>query len=227
MANTKTNKKPTTQKVTKTVDTKVSTKESEEVIALKQQIEELKKAMAQLASAQPVVYQDIQPVNSNEEKEVLIGCRVIQGLGWGDPSDSAGEVRLRFGEEQSITVSDMKKHLRLASVRQLFVNGLCYFADPKDYEEFKIKNYIDLSSESLNNILSNKDINTIITELERLTDHKKNSSIINCLIFRICDMIMKSELSLDYYIRKAIEEYFDFEFDRGINTLRMLSELKK
>ena len=161
-----------------------------------------------------------------EESEVVIGCRVINGLGWGDRSDVTGEIRLNYNEEQSVTVSDMKVFFRQAGIRKLFEDGLCYFANKEDYLIFKIKDYIDLSDENLIEILDKADTNEIIRDLNKITNNKKNGNVINCVIYRICDMIRKGILDWGYYTRKGVEEYFGMDFDRGITTLNMLDKYK-
>ena len=160
------------------------------------------------------------------DNEVIIGCRILQGVGWGDPAKDEGEIRLRFNEEQTVTVSDMKKFFRQASIRKLFEDGICYFVNEEDYALFNIRKHIDLSGENLLEILSG-DVNSIIRELDKMTESKKNGSIVNCMVFRICDRIRKNELKWDYYTRKAIEDYFGVEFDRGIMTLNALQDFKQ
>ena len=121
--------------------------ESEEIIALKKQLEEMQKAMMAMMTNNIVAQNSMS--NNSEEDEVVIGCRVLQGIGWGNPKDTAGEIRLRFNEEQAVTVSDMKKFFRNYSVKKLFIDGICYFKDKEDYAKFGIKNFVDLSNENL------------------------------------------------------------------------------
>lgn len=231
MANSKTNSTKTSkksdEKVEKAEKIEVVENKSEEVEELKKQLEEMKKAMAELISVQKQEAVAAPIVVKQEESEVVIGCRVLQGIGWEDPvPGGAGEVRLGFNEEQAIPVSDMKRFFRQRIVRQLFEDGLCYFAEPEDYALFNIRKYADLSNENLVGILTQENTNDIIRELDKLTNSKKNSGIVNCLVFRICDMIRKNELQWDYYIRKSIEQYFGVEFDRGIVTLNALEAFK-
>ena len=228
MANTKSAKTTKKEEIQKTEEIKeekqqeVKQAENEEIIALKQQLEEMQKAMmammANNMSAQKVVVQ-------NEEKEVTIGCRILQGIGWGKPDDSAGEIRLRFNEEQVVTVSDMKKFFRNFSVKKLFIDGICYFKNPEDYSIFGIKEHIDLSDERLKNILTDGDANMIVGKIAGITDNKKNANIVNCITYRICDMIRKNLLSWDYYTRKGVEQYLGVEFDKGIMTLTAMDNL--
>lgn len=229
MANKVSSKSTTTKKTSAKKEVKVvdnieeKKEESAEVKALKEQIAELQKAISLMAeqrtmSPAPIIY-------NQEDEDVIIGCRIIQGVGWGDPSKEGGEIRLRYGEEQSVTVSDMKRFFRQSSIRRLFIDGICYFTEPKDYKIFNIKDYLDLSSENLSKILTKRDINDVIRDLDKLTESKKNSRVINCLIFRIADMIRHDEIEWDYYTRKAIEEYFGTEFDRNIATLKAMDNL--
>lgn len=194
-------------------------KELSEVEALKKQIEEMKIAMQLLLNNQT------QPVKNDKEDEVIIGCRVLQGIGWGDPNDTAGEIRLKYNEELPVTISDMKRFFRKYSTKKLFEDGLCYFSNENDYVLFNIKKHVDLSNDNLVRILKMNNIQSIISEFNVLTENKKNSSVINCVIYRICDMIKKNEINLDYYTRTALEKYFGIEFDRGIIILRALENL--
>jgi hypothetical protein len=228
MANKKNNVKPKEDIELKEeikVEETQKTEESQEVIALRKQVEEMKKAMEELMKVK--ANEPSQKVFvKQEDDEVVIGCRVLQGIGWGAPEDPAGEIRLRFNEEQVVTVSDMKRFFRKHSIRKLFENGLCYFTEPENYALFNIRKYIDLSDENLIRVLTQEDTNDVIRELDEITTNKKNSSIVNCVVFRICDMIRKNTLDWDYYKRKAIEDYFSMEFDRGINTLKALEQYR-
>ena len=216
-----------TKKVEKKEEVKeevIKKEDNSEVIALKQQLEEMKKAMESLMNNKATEPSKIYVKEA--DNEVIIGCRILQGVGWGDPAKDEGEIRLRFNEEQTVTVSDMKKFFRQASIRKLFEDGICYFVNEEDYALFNIRKHIDLSGENLLEILSG-DVNSIIRELDKMTESKKNGSIVNCIVFRICDMIRKNELKWAYYTRKAIEDYFGVEFDRGIMTLNALQDFKQ
>ena len=76
-----------------------------------------------------------------------------------------------------------------------------------------------MTYQHLKNILTNGDTNIIVGKIAALTDNKKNANIVNCITYRICDMIRKNLLSWDYYTRKGIERYLNVEFDKGIMTL--------
>ena len=135
-----------TKKVEKKEEVKeevIKKEDNSEVIALKQQLEEMKKAMESLMNNKATEPSKIYVKEA--DNEVIIGCRILQGVGWGDPAKDEGEIRLRFNEEQTVTVSDMKKFFRQASIRKLFEDGICYFVNEEDYALFNIRKHIDLS----------------------------------------------------------------------------------
>lgn len=196
-----------------------------EVELLRAQLEEMKKAMAEMMNKASVPSQSV--IIKEEEGEIYIGCRMLQGIGLSS-SDNSIQIRLRFNEEQPITIREMKLLLRKASIRKIFEDGLCYFKEKENYDLFGIKKYKDLSDEMIVSLLKLNNVNEITRELNDITENKRNSAILNCIIYRMCDMIRKGTLkSLDYYIRTGLEDYFKVEFNRGINTLNSLDALKQ
>ncbi len=228
----KTSKKDTTKvnvKINK--EDKIEKKEkNEELDLLKKQMEEMKKMMLELSQENSLLktaalQSKTNITLNNEEDEVIVGCRLIQGVGWGNVQDSAGVINLKYGEEKAITVSDMKKFFRDGNVKKLFVDGICYFANPKDYEKFGIKDYLDLSEENLKELFS-KEINEIIGDLKKMTKDQRNINVVNCLIFRLCELVKDRKINLDYYVRKGIEDYFGYTLDRGIMLLNGMLSLR-
>ena len=123
--------------------------------------------------------------------------------------------------------NEMKKLFRRAYIKKLFEDGICYFVDEESYKLFNIRKHKDLSEEALVSLLTSGSVNDIIKELDVITENKRNSNVLNCVIYRICNMIRKGELKdWDYYIRKGIESYFGTEFDRGISILNSLDALR-
>lgn len=228
----KTSKKDTTKvnvKINK--EDKIEKKEkNEELDLLKKQMEEMKKMMLELSQENSLLktaalQSKTNITLNNEEDEVIVGCRLIQGVGWGNVQDSAGVINLKYGEEKAITVSDMKKFFRDGNVKKLFVDGICYFANPEDYEKFGIKDYLDLSEENLKELFS-KEINEIIGDLKKMTKDQRNINVVNCLIFRLCELVKDRKINLDYYVRKGIEDYFGYTLDRGIMLLNGMLSLR-
>lgn len=190
--------------------------------ALKAQLAQMQELINKLMAEKP----QYNVIPNLGDREVVVGCRLIQGVSWGKEEDSAGVISLKYGEEMEILESDMKKFFRQGNIKKLFIDGLCYFADENDYAIFGIKKHIDLSEETLLNVLD-KDINQIAVFLEEVTDSKRNAGVLNCIIFRVCDLIRRQKVSLDYYKRKGIESYLGMELDRGIVSLDALDSLMR
>ena len=198
--------------------------EPSEVELLKAQIEELKKAMAEMTKKASEPSKSI--IVKEAEDEVEIGCRMLQGIGL-TSDDGTVYISLSFDDVQSLTINEMKKLFRRAYIKRLFEDGICYFVDEESYELFNIRKHKDLSEEALVSLLTSGSVNDIIKELDVITENKRNSNVLNCVIYRICNMIRKGQLKdWDYYIRKGIESYFGTEFDRGISILNSLDALR-
>ena len=198
--------------------------EPSEVELLKAQIEEMKKAMAEMTKKASEPSKSI--IVKEAEDEVEIGCRMLQGIGL-TSDDGTVYISLSFDDVQSLTINEMKKLFRRAYIKRLFEDGICYFVDEESYELFNIRKHKDLSEEALVSLLTSGSVNDIIKELDVITENKRNSNVLNCVIYRICNMIRKGQLKdWDYYIRKGIESYFGTEFDRGISILNSLDALR-
>lgn len=229
----KTSNKKDTAKVNEKNDKEVEIEmkeENKELDLLKEQMEEMKKLMLQLSQENSLLKNAALQAKTNivlnkEEDEVTIGCRLIQGIGFGSSQDSAGEINLKYGEEKTVTVFDMKKFFRSGNVKKLFIDGICYFVNLEDYEKFGIKNYLDLSEERLKELFS-KEINDIVGELNKITEDQRNINVVNCLIFRLCEMVKDRKINLDYYVRKGIEDYFGYTLDKGIILLNGMLSLR-
>lgn len=198
--------------------------EPSEVELLKAQIEEMKKAMAEMTKKASEPSKNI--IVKEAEDEVEIGCRMLQGIGL-TSDDGTVYISLSFDDVQSLTINEMKKLFRRAYIKKLFEDGICYFVDEESYKLFNIRKHKDLSEEALVSLLTSGSVNDIIKELDVITENKRNSNVLNCVIYRICNMIRKGQLKdWDYYIRKGIESYFGTEFDRGISILNSLDALR-
>ena len=150
---------------------------------------------------------------------------MVQGIGF-TSRDGSVAISIPYGAPQSLPLSELKKLLRQPEIRT-FEDGICYFINPEDYALLGIYNHNDLSEEALEEILSEKDLRIIIRKFNELTQNMKNSSVTNCIIYRICNMIKDKKLNdMDYITRKTLEDYFGLPFERGIKTLVELEQLK-
>lgn len=205
-----------------------TSKENEEVSELKKQIEEMKKAMEALIVNNNANVPSNNVIIKEAEEEIEIGTRMIQGIGF-TSTDETISLRINYNQIQALSLSEMKKLLRQQEIKRLFENGICYFINKEDYALLGIRNAIDLSTESLQRILISGNLNEIVRELNSITSNLKNSTVIHCLIYRICDMIRKGELAnMDYVTRTGLSNYFKLEngFEKGIKTLNDLDMIR-
>ena len=82
-----------------------------------------------------------------------------------------------------------------------------------------------MSEERLKELFS-KEINDIVGELNKITEDQRNINVVNCLIFRLCEMVKDRKINLDYYVRKGIEDYFGYTLDKGIMLLNGMLSLR-
>lgn len=193
--------------------------------AYKKQMEEMQKMMEEMMkkSAQPITNSVIV---KESDQEIEIGTAMIQGIGF-TSKDGTITISIPYGTPQSLPLSEIKKLLRQPEIRKTFEDGICYFTNPEDYALLGLYNHQDLSENALEEILSEKDVRVIIRKFNELTQNMKNSSVTNCIIYRICNMIKDRKLNnMDYVTRKTLEDYFGLPFERGVKTLIELTQLK-
>lgn len=191
--------------------------------AYKQQMEEMKKVMEEMMKNPVQTTSNSVAIN---EPEVEIGTAMVQGIGF-TSRDGSVTVSIPYGMPQLITINEMKKIIRQPEIRKTFEDGICYFTNESNYTLFGIYKYQDLSEKALEEILSEEDVRVIIRKFNELTQNMKNSSVTNCIIYRICNMIKDKKLnSMDYVTRKTLEDYFGLPFERGVKTLIELKQLK-
>ena len=212
----------------KEVESIEEVKENEEVSELKKQIEEMKKAMeALIANTQNANVPSNNVIVREADDEVEIGTRMIQGIGF-TSTDETISLKIDYNQLQALSFSEIKKLLRQSEIRKLFEDGICYFSKEEDYKLLGIRSSIDLSTENLQNILTSGNLNEIIRTLNVITSNLKNSTVVHCLIYRICDMIRKGDLAkMDYTTRTGLSNYFKLSgFENGIKTLNDLDMLR-
>lgn len=79
-----------------------------EVEMLRAQLEEMKKAMAEMMSKASAPSQSV--VLKEAEDEVEVGCRMLQGIGL-NSEDGTVSVDISFNDTQSLTISEVKNYL--------------------------------------------------------------------------------------------------------------------
>jgi hypothetical protein len=199
-----------------------NTVQNSEMADMKAKMETLEKLLA-LATMQN------KTTTSNvDEEDVVLGCNMVYGV---TLSDATGEskIELKYGTENTITESEFKRILRKSSTKDLLRDGIIYFANEDDYTKFKIAKYKDISDDILISIFSKERpiLNDIISQLNVLTDNRKNDKVIHSILYRICNMLRNKEIKdLSYEIRMGLEDYFNFKFERGMEFLNSLNLTK-
>lgn len=200
----------------------IKKEDNNEIDVLKKQIEEMKKIISDMNSSPKNV------VMKQSEEEIEIGTYMLQGVGLTSTTDKTLSISIPYNSIQALDLSEMKKLLRQQNIRELFENGVCYFVNKEDYALLGINNHIDLSDDTLEELLNLKNVNEIIKKLNIMTSSLQNATVTNCIIYRICKMIKDNKLEkLEYITRKSLEDYFGLPFERGIKTLMSLEQLRQ
>ena len=120
-----------------------------EMQEMKIQMEMLMKQMAQMAT----MNQNVQMGKPNDI-EVVVGCRALNGACLANKSGDI-EYNIKYREVESIPYNELKECFKsnVNNYKDLFAKGIFYFEDEAMYDEFGVKNRIDLSEENLTKIL--------------------------------------------------------------------------
>ena len=120
-----------------------------EVQEMKIQIEMLMKQMTQMVT----MNQGVQVGKANDI-EVAIGCRALNGACLANKSGDI-EYNIRYKDVEYIPYNELKECFKsnVNNYKDLFAKGIFYFEDETIYDEFGVKNRIDLSEENLIKIL--------------------------------------------------------------------------
>ena len=186
------------------------------------QLEEMKIMMENMKSAIQNMSQS-NLITTVSEQEVEIGTYMIQGIGL-TSTDGTISISIPYNFSQSLSLAEVKNLLRKQGIRELFEDGVCYFTKPEDYKVVGVTKKIDLSDENLVRLASARNTQASIREFNIMTSNFKNSTVTNCIIYRICNLIANGKLSeMDYRSRKDLEDYFGIPFERGIQILSQLN----
>lgn len=155
--------------------------------------------------------------NSNEDEEILVGCRGIMG---GVLATSDGRYDYKFGcdEEKYISAYDLKEIFKESGLRdnkKSFERDFFYFVDENNYSKFKIKKRIDLSFENVKRILL-LPVHDMIDEINLMTNNLINFQITHAFQYQVVKMLVNKSNPLSnwkYDNRVALENYIGQKFD--------------
>lgn len=228
---TETNDVSKTEEIVKEKISKTNNVDKEELLStISEQnnvIEEMKKQLAEMQKAFISMQSNTSTVLNNEEDDtVRIGCRFINGVPVYSPKRDI-EYEIKYGEENEIEVSpnEMRMLLKTNFVREFLRKDVLYFVNDSDYDKFKITNRFYLNDDELIKLVSSKNSNHVISELNKYTRDKRDDPVFHCLFYRIVKLSMDGKLgSMPYETRKSIEEYFQFTID---NAQFLMSNIAK
>lgn len=158
-------------------------------------------------------------------EEVEVGCRLFSG---GAVCNRTEDIlyRFKYGEIKEIPVDELKECFRnqINNYRDLFAKGVFYFLNEKYYNEFKIRERLDLSEETLIDLLVNKRISVPYKEHMMVNGHRENNVYLTVL-YIIADLYLQGKLSTwDFTQKREFEIYFGKRID---DVASMVSVLKQ
>lgn len=171
--------------------------------------------------------------NSNDDEDVLVGCRSIYGNCLAT-SDGRYSYSFLCDEEKYIAAEDLKMIFRDGGIntRKMFEDDIFYFVNPEDYAKFKIKKRIDLSRENIIRIL-NLDTVQMIDEINTMTNNLLDFSIVHNFQFEVVKLLNDKSSPLanwKYENRAHLERYLRQKFDdlqAAVGALELIPKLKK
>lgn len=161
-------------------------------------------------------------LNKDGRRNVEIGCNACMGV---TLTSAAGDIEIdvKFGDIVTISSEDMNVLLKSNVNRQLLVNNIVYFVDSAEYENFGIRSRVDMSDETLVDVVCNGDESRLLKYLDDSTSKKFQSDVVNALFYKIVVMNMNGAFgNMKYENRKVIESYFNMEIDMATRLYKAM-----
>ena len=117
------------------------------------EMQEMKIQMEMLMKQMMTTNQSVQ-VGKTNDIDVAVGCRALNGACLANKNGDI-EYNIKYKEIDYIPYNELKECFKsnVNNYKDLFAKGIFYFEDEAMYDEFMIKNRIDLSEENLVKIL--------------------------------------------------------------------------
>lgn len=175
--------------------------------SLLERIESLEKENRELKADKEASNRDL-PASS---ETVFIGCNLIQGISLSSPN---GDVDMKVDYKDVITLpaEDVVQVLKSGENRTLFVNGLMYFENEKDYERFSIKRKHNINRDVIKKVVLSNNQDKLQKFFDLNTRNKMDPTMVHTIFYNIIDLNIEDELEgMRFETREFIEEYFGME----------------
>lgn len=162
------------------------------------------------------------PTPAFADEEVEIECFYINGA---TINNTEGSISYNIGYKETVNIpmSELKECFKnkINNYRELFRKGVFSFVDEKYYQVFKIKDVVDLSDETLVDILT-KDGEIPYVAMTKNMGHV-DFIFSNAIIYRVADLRRRGLLrDWDYRKQQEFEAHFEIKIDACINQLDLL-----
>lgn len=142
---------------------------------------------------------------------VNIGCNLIQGVSLSSPNGDV-DAKFSYGDTVMLSSDDVTQVLKSGDNRNLFVNGLMYFEDEKDYNRFNIKRKHNINRDVIRSLVLSNDTNKMEKFFDDNTRKKLDATMTHTIFYTIVSLNVDGELDgMRFETREFIEKYFSME----------------
>jgi len=129
-----------------------------------------------------------------------------------------------YGDRRIILFNDISLIAESPRYQKLFQKGFLYFEDDQYYDEFYIsKPDMLMTFENIENILSTKSEDELITFLDKFSEHKTCPNFMHFFPIMTAKLI-RNGYNLDYRNREIISDYFSIKLDSLVNVIDMYNK---
>lgn len=149
--------------------------------------------------------------NTASSFPVNIGCNLIQGVSLSSPNGDV-DAKFAYGDVVMLSSDDVAQVLKSGDNRNLFVNGLMYFEDESNYEQFSIKRKHNINRDVIRDLVMSNDINKIEEFFNTSTRKKLDATMTHTIFYTIVSLNVDGGLDgMRFETREFIEKYFSME----------------
>lgn len=213
------------KEITDTIEVKESNIDVEKILKEKEdsdnKLKELQIQMELLMKQMSMMNQSQPHISNQDDIDIIVGCRALNGA---TLISKNGEIEydLKYKEEREIPFRELKECFKnnVNNYRDLFKKGVFYFVDKNMYDEFSIKDILDLSEENLIEILLR---NEIPFEDKLYVRGQKDMALYMTVLYIVADLYCQGKLTQwNYGGRIAFENHYKTKLDDMIRQIQSL-----